>query len=142
MIFLSNKCYSVNWRKDPHNCWTISAIFSDVHLKNFMCLQQDSNPSPLWWWCSWRSYQLSYEATQLWADQLVRLMCSHERNDEWKKCLWSVVERWIEEIIITLAVEFQRLSHTCTGKFQVSREHMSPSNWPASVRIINYSLIH
>ena len=35
---------------------------------------------------------------------------------EWKKCWWSVVERWIEEMILTLARQSQRLSHMCTWK--------------------------
>ena len=38
------------------------------------------------------TYQLSYEATLMWGGQFVGLMCSRERNDEWKKCLRSVVE--------------------------------------------------
>ena len=30
------KCgWEMNWRNDPHICWTIPAIFSYVHLKNF-----------------------------------------------------------------------------------------------------------
>ena len=30
------KCgWEMNWRNDPHTCWTIPAIFSYVHLKNF-----------------------------------------------------------------------------------------------------------
>ena len=31
----------MNLRNDPHTCWTISAIVSYVHLKNFRCLQQE-----------------------------------------------------------------------------------------------------
>ena len=43
-LFL-HKQYTINWRDDPHTTsWTISAIVSYVHLKNFGCLQQDSNP--------------------------------------------------------------------------------------------------
>jgi len=30
---------------------------------------------------------VSYEATQMWADQFFGLMCSHERSDEWKKII-------------------------------------------------------
>ena len=37
----------MNWRNHAHTCWTISTIVSYVHLKNFRCLQQDSNPWPL-----------------------------------------------------------------------------------------------
>jgi len=36
--------------------------------------------------------EILYDATQMWARQFVRLVCSHKRNDEWKKCLCSVVE--------------------------------------------------
>ena len=67
----------------------------------------------------WRqcSNQLSYEATQTWAGQFVGLMCSRERNDEWNECLWSVVERWTEEMVLNvLAGQSQRLSHLCTWK--------------------------
>ena len=34
----------------------------------------------------------------------------------WKKCFWSVVERWIEEVILTLAGQSQWLPHICTWK--------------------------
>ena len=41
------------------------------------------------------SDQQSHEATQIWTDQFVKLMCSHPKNDELMKCLHSVVETWI-----------------------------------------------
>ena len=48
--------------------------------------------------------QLSHEATQRWAGQVAGFMCSREKDDEWKKCLcsWTVVERWIEEMIMVM----------------------------------------
>ena len=49
------------------------------------------------------SDQLSFEATKMWEGQFVRFMCYRERNDEWKKCLWSEIEIWIEEMIISCA---------------------------------------
>ena len=35
-------------------------------------------------------YQQSYEATQLGVGQFVGLMCSRERNNQWKKCIFEV----------------------------------------------------
>ena len=41
------------WKfNDPHTCWTISTIVSNVHWKNFTCLQQNSNTWPLRCLCS------------------------------------------------------------------------------------------
>ena len=48
--------WEMNLRNDTHTCWTISTIVKYEHLKNFRCLEQDSNPWPL----QCRSYQLSY----------------------------------------------------------------------------------
>ena len=70
--------------------------------------------------------QLSYKATQMWAGQFVGLMCSHERNDEWKKCLVKCVwEMNNEEMTFTLA-----------GQSQV---HIWDNRWhcPTSMRIIS-----
>ena len=68
-------------RNDPHTCWTISAIISYVHLKNFPVSSTEFEPvtSAMPGQCS---YQLSYEATQMWPGQFVGLLCSCERNDE------------------------------------------------------------
>lgn len=43
--------------------------------------------------------------------QSVRHMCSCKRNNEWKKCLRSVVERWIEAMILTISGLSQGSSH-------------------------------
>ena len=76
------------------------------------------------------SYELSYKVTQMWAGQFVGLMCSCERNDYWKKCLWSVVERWIEEVIFTLAGQSELLSHEhlITFRYLQSDSNPGPSN--------------
>ena len=50
---------------------------------------------------------LSYETTQMWAGQFVGLMCSCERNNEWRKYLWSLVVRCIEEISVEMAHQFE-----------------------------------
>lgn len=68
------------------------------------------------------SNQMSYEATQMKAGQFIGLMCSRERNDEWKKCLWGVVERWIEDMIVTLAGQSQRLSHMSWTEFSLKAQ--------------------
>ena len=39
-----------------------------------------------------------------------------EREFYWKKNWWSVIERWNEEMILTLAGQSQRLSHVWTWK--------------------------
>jgi len=41
---------------------------------------------------------------------------------QWKKCLWSVVERWLEEMILTLVGHFQRLFNVCT--WEISGVHI------------------
>ena len=41
------------------------------------------------------SHQLSFEATKMWrAGQFVGLICSHERNDEWKFVKWDWDVSW------------------------------------------------
>ena len=96
MTFCTAVWYSINWamnwRNDPQTCWTISAIVSYVHLKIFRCLHRDSNP---------------------WPQQCV----IRKRNDEWKKSLWSVAKRWIEEMILTLARQSQWFPHMCSWNF-------------------------
>ena len=98
----------ISGRTDPPTCWIISASVLYVYLKNFRCLQWDSNQWPLQSLPVQWSYKLSYEATQMWAGQFVGLMCSRERNDEWKKCFvkcgWEINN---EEMIFTLAGQSQ-----------------------------------
>ena len=57
-------------RNDPHTCWTISAIVSCVHLKNFQVssLGFELMTFAMSVQCS---HQLSYEATQLREGQFV-----------------------------------------------------------------------
>ena len=87
-----------------HMCtWKISRVFIGTQTHDL------SNASSV-------LFPLSYEATQLWAGQFVGLMCSRKRNDEWKKSLWSVAKRWIEEMILTLARPSQRVLHMCHWK--------------------------
>jgi len=50
----------------------------------------------------------------MWAGQFAGLVCSGEMSDELKKWLWRVVERWIEELILTLGGQSQLLFQMCT----------------------------
>ena len=60
------------------------------------------------------SHQLSYEVTQWRAGQFVGLMFSRERNVIWKNVICSAV----------LGMSFFHMTF-------LSRENMSPTNWPA-----------
>ena len=82
---------------------------------------------------------LSYEATQLWAAQLVGLMCSRKRNDEWKKSLWSMAKRWIEEMILTLARQSQRVLHMSRWKISGVFNKASCAVYFTSSIIIKFS---
>ena len=80
----------MNWRNDPHTCWTTSVIVSYVHLKHFRCLHRDSNPWP-------QQCQFSALPIQLWSQPVNLLgscvpvkgmnLCDGWQRDELKK--WS-----------------------------------------------------
>lgn len=94
----------MNWNDDPHTCWTISLTVSNVHLKNFSGI---------------RIHDLcAADAVLLLTEIMKPLRCEQVYSWThvflWKKCLWSVVERWIEKMILTAAGKSQLLSHMCT----------------------------
>ena len=66
--------WKVNWRNDPHTCWTISATVSHVHLKN--CQVSSTGFEP---WTSVMPLQCSYQVNLLgscvpviWSEQTTR----------------------------------------------------------------------
>jgi len=79
------------------------------------------------------SYQL-YEATQMWGGQFVGLMCSYERNDEWKKCLWIVVERWNDLRTV--------LSSSVRIVFKLVDMRSVATGFLRGLRYVNVSLTH
>ena len=58
-----------------------------------------------------RTHDLCNAGAELSPGQSIGHMCSCERNDEWKKCLRSVVERWIEAMTLTISGPSQGSSH-------------------------------
>ena len=72
-------------------------------------------------------------------------MCSHERNDHRKICLWSVVERWIEEMILTsewLLIAQLVLQHYTGITGVMDSNPIEDSCWDCSPSVRIISSIH
>ena len=84
---------------DPHTFWTIS--------DRLICA-----PEKVWVSSTGLESKTHCDAgAELSPGQSVRHMCSCKRNNEWKKGLRSVVERWIEAMILTISGLSQGSSH-------------------------------
>ena len=70
--------------------------------------------------------------------KLTKYNVQSNRNFEfdgyWKKCLRIVVERWIEEMILTLARQSQPLSLMCTWKISGVFTERDSNLWPLQYR--------
>ena len=98
------------------------------------------------------SNQLSYEVTQWRAGQFVGLMFSRERNVIWNKCymqcgVWNQMKIWSSHLLDNLSNCLMNLKNSgdstgfepmtsaeqvnLLGSCFLSRENMSPTNWPA-----------
>ena len=83
--------------------------------------------------------RLKHEGAYFWNFTVCCQMCLHvchvhylsKVHHEWKKCLWSVFERWIiiiEEMILTLAGQAQWWSHVHLKSFRYLQQASNP--WP------------
>ena len=88
----------MNWRDDPHSCWTISVTVSYryVHLEIFRYLQGDLNPWPLWCQCSaltnWAIKSLRCEQVNL-LGSCVLVKCGWKMNN-WRSDLHTCWTIW------------------------------------------------
>ena len=75
-----------------------------------------------------RTHDLCDAGAELSPGQSIGHMCSCERNDEWKRCLQSVVERWIEPMILTSSGLCQGSSHIW-ALYRHRRGHGGEYSW-------------
>ena len=124
----------MNWRNDPHTCWTISAIVSYVQLKIFQVSSMEFEPmtSAMLMQCS---YQLSYEGTRVWRGQSVGLVF-----------LWK--EWWVKEVLVKCGweINWRNDTHTCWAiSAIVSYVHLKNSfygnTWAQQIDLLGVAVV-